>query len=252
MERLPDFDRPIAHRGLHDKSKGVIENSASAFAAALAAGFAMECDVQLTGDGKPMVFHDDSLERLTGHKGMVSTLSAGQFGRIPLIDSAAGDCPQRFEALLEQVAGRQLLVVEVKHQHSDLGQQEIARAVAGALAHYAGPVVVESFDPRLLTLIRAAGYRGHLGIILMRDSGRFGGPKGFLAEAYLRHMLHFPMTRFSFMSCMRTDLDLPMVRLLRALGLPVTAWTVRSAEEAGQALKRADQIVFEGFGPKIG
>ena len=246
------FDRPIAHRGLHDRAKGIIENSASAFAAALAGGYAIECDVQLSGDGKPMVFHDDDLERLTGQKGAVSSVSAGQVGRIPLLDSAASDTPQRFEALLEQVAGRQMLVVEVKHQHSDAARDEIAQAIAGALSAYQGPVVVESFDPNLLARIRQAGYRGALGIILMRDSGRFGGPKGFFAEAMLRHMLHFPMTRFAFMSCNKTDLDLPMVRFWRARGLPLTAWTVRTKDEAAAALAHADQIVFEGFVPDRG
>lgn len=252
MPSLPEFDRPIAHRGLHDRERGIIENSASAFAAALDHGFAIECDIQLSGDGKPMVFHDDTLERLTGQGGAVATVSAGQLGRIPLLDSTSRDCPQRLETVLEQVAGRQLLVVEVKHQHKKQAQEEIAVAVAGALAGYAGPVVVESFDPNLLTLLRAAGYRGPLGIILMRNIGQFGGPKGFFAEAYLRHMLHFPMTRFSFMSCSKADLDLPMVRLLRSFGLPVTAWTVRSVDEARAAASHADQIVFEGFDPNLG
>ena len=91
----------------------------------------MECDVQLSGDGKPVVFHDDDLERLTGQKGAVSTLSAGQLGRIPLLDSAAGDCPPRFEALLEAVAGRQLLVVEVKHQQTEAAQRQICRGRRG-------------------------------------------------------------------------------------------------------------------------
>ena len=252
MDSLPAFDRPIAHRGLHDRSKGVIENSLSAFAAAIESGFAMECDVQLSADGKPMVFHDDSLERLTGREGELSALTAEEIGSLPLLDSAAGECPPRFETVLEAVAGRQLLVVELKHQRSENTQKGLAQAVATALSGYRGPVVVESFNPNLLRFVRDAGYRGHLGIILMRNIGGFGGPKGFFQEAVLRHMLHLPMTRFSFMSCNRTDLDLPMVRLLRAFGLPVTAWTVRSRTDADEALAHADQIVFEGYVPTIG
>src|SRR4051794_2404055 len=56
--------RPIAHRGLHDKAKGVIENTVSAALAAVDAGYAIECDVQLTGDGEAVVFHDFTLDRL--------------------------------------------------------------------------------------------------------------------------------------------------------------------------------------------
>ncbi len=252
MERLPAFDRPIAHRGLNDRQKGVIENSLPAFAAAVENGFAMECDVQLSGDGKPIVFHDDDLGRLTGHKGTVSMLSAGQMTRIPLLDSADGACPPRFETLLETVAGRQLLVVELKQQQTGAAQKELAKVVADALADYEGPVVVESFDPRLLTRVRAAGYRGHLGIILMRNARWDDGKTGFVSEFILRHMLHYPMTRFSFMSVRRTDLDLPMVRFWRARGLPLTAWTVRSQDEADAVYVHSDQIVFEGFVPQIG
>jgi len=252
MENLPAFDRPIAHRGLHDRAAGVIENSLSAFSAALDAGFAMECDVQVSGDGKPVVFHDDDLKRLTGQDGLVSTPSAGQLGRIPLIGSAAGDCPPRFEDLLALVDGRQLLVVEVKHQYSDDMQRGVATAVADALADYGGPVVVESFDPNLLRFIREAGYRGHLGVIVARNTSPYRGVKGFFSELVLRHMLHYPMTRFSFISASQTDLDLPLVRFWRARGMPVTAWTIRNPEQAQAAHKHADQIVFEGFVPQIG
>jgi glycerophosphoryl diester phosphodiesterase len=59
------FSRPIAHRGLHDRSKGVIENTPSAFAAAIEHGYAIECDVQLSSDGVPFIFHDDEFGRLT-------------------------------------------------------------------------------------------------------------------------------------------------------------------------------------------
>ena len=252
MPRPLDFDRPIAHRGLHDRSAGVIENSLSAFSAAVENGFATECDVQLSSDGKPFVFHDDTLERLTGREGPVGSLSANELDKLPLLDSANGDCPPRFETLLEALNGEQLLVVEIKSQPDNASQRGVARAVAGALADYAGPVVVESFDPKLLTLVRAAGYAGPLGIILMRNIGKFGGPKGFFSEQVLRHMLHWPMTRFDFMSVNKTDLDLPMVRFWRAMGRPVTAWTIRSSAEAEGSRSGADQIVFEGFSPERG
>ena len=61
----PLFPNPVAHRGLHDRASGVIENSASAFEAAIIAGFAIECDVQLTSDGVPVIFHDNDMKRRT-------------------------------------------------------------------------------------------------------------------------------------------------------------------------------------------
>ena len=68
----PLFPNLIAHRGLHDRANGVIENSASAFEAAIAQGHAIECDIQLSNDGVPFVFHDDDGERLLGMPGAIS------------------------------------------------------------------------------------------------------------------------------------------------------------------------------------
>ncbi|MGB3335731.1 MAG: glycerophosphodiester phosphodiesterase family protein [Devosia sp.] len=68
----PMFSKPIAHRGLHDRAKGVIENTASAFEAAIAGGYAIECDLQLTSDGVPIIFHDSDMKRLLGKDGAVA------------------------------------------------------------------------------------------------------------------------------------------------------------------------------------
>ena len=66
---MPGLDwltaRPIAHRGLHDAAAGVIENTPSAFAAAIAGDYGIECDLQISADGEAMVHHDDALGRLT-------------------------------------------------------------------------------------------------------------------------------------------------------------------------------------------
>ena len=105
----PNFDRPIAHRGLHDRGRGIIENTASAFAAAIEGGYAIECDVQLSRDGIPMIFHDDDLDRLTGVSGPVGARTMAELSSYTLLDSAAGDTPQRFDEFLAQIGGRVLL-----------------------------------------------------------------------------------------------------------------------------------------------
>ncbi len=75
---------PIAHRGLHDRARGVVENSRAAAEAAIAAGYGIELDVQLTADGEAMVFHDDAMPRLTGEPGLVRDYTAAALGRIAL------------------------------------------------------------------------------------------------------------------------------------------------------------------------
>lgn len=246
----PLFDRPIAHRGLHDRAKGVIENSFSAFEAAIAGGYAIECDVQLSSDGVPYIFHDDELGRLTGANGRSDQITIADVTALPLLGSARGERPQRFTEFLAQAAGRTLLQIEVKQQSSAEGTTKLAETVTQALSTYAGPQVIESFDPNLLVALRRAGYRGKLGIITYGYDVAEWETKLTPGEKFaLRHLLHWPMTRFDFISCLDKDLNLPAVKLFRAFGLPVTTWTIRSQEAANAVAPGADQIVFEGFAP---
>ena len=251
MASRPKFDRPIAHRGLHDRAGGVIENSRAAFEKAIARGFTIECDVQLSSDGAPVIFHDDELERLTGAKGFVRDRTVAELTALPLLDSAAGDRPQRFAEFLEQIAGRTLLQIELKTQQGAAATDALARTAAEALAVYRGPVTVESFDPKLIELVRTHGFKGPVGIITYAydkpewEKGLTSGQK-----VVLRHLLHWPWSRFNFISCHFEALNLPAVRFFRSLGLPVTAWTIMDSRQAAVAAAGADQIVFEGFDPE--
>ena len=246
----PLFPRPIAHRGLHNRAGGVIENSAAAFEAAIARDFAIECDVQLTSDGVPVVFHDDEMQRLLGRTGAIADATSADVTATPLLGSAAGDCPQRFTDFLVQIAGRTLLQIELKHQRDVAGTQLLARSVAEALKSYRGPVTVESFDPNLLTAIRQFGFTGPRGIITYDYADASEDSHLTEAQRYtLRHLLHWHETQFDFISCDRKALELPAITFWRALGKPVTAWTIKSQADADAARQNVDQIVFEGFDP---
>lgn len=251
MARNPLFPNPIAHRGLHDISKGVIENSSSAFEAAIAGGYAIECDVQLSSDGIPYIFHDDELDRLVGRPGRSDEITMADVGALPLLHSSTGDRPQTFQAFLDQVAGRTLLQIELKRQYSPEKTEALAKAVTKALAAYRGPNVIESFDPHLLVAMRKAGYTGKLGIITYSwKIPDWDADIPASQKFVLRHLLHWPATRFDFISCHNVALDLPAVRFFHALGIPVTTWTIKSQADAERALARADQLVFEGFVPR--
>ena len=71
-----------AHRGLH--GGGRAENSLSAFKAAADAGFAIELDVRLSSDGVLMVFHDDTLDRMTEVTGRVDSVTAKELSALTL------------------------------------------------------------------------------------------------------------------------------------------------------------------------
>lgn len=250
MSAKPLFDRPIAHRGLHDRSKGIIENTASAFEAAWQHGFTIECDVQLSRDGIPMIFHDDDLDRLTGVAGPVSARSMAELSSYKLLGSAAGDTPQRFSEFLAQVDGRVLLQIELKQQPDQAATDVLAQTVLDALEGYRGPVTIESFDPRLLVALRRRGAAYPLGIVTYAyDEPEWEGDMPGSTKFVLRHLLHWPSTRFDFISCRHNALDLPAVKLFRSFGIPVTTWTITSSAAALAVMGKADQIVFEGFVP---
>ena len=142
--------RPVAHRGLHDAARGVVENTASAVQAAIDAGYAIEVDLQLTADGEAVVFHDDTLERLTRAAGRLIDLELRTVQAAPF--RAGGDRIQTLGELLDQVAGRATLVIELKSQWDTVGPLE--SRVARLLSTYRGPVAVMSFDTRSMAAMR--------------------------------------------------------------------------------------------------
>src|SRR3954452_20774269 len=104
--------RPIAHRGLHDAGKGIIENTASAAAAAIEGQYGIECDLQISADGEAMVFHDDTLDRLTEQRGPLAALTAAELRQVRYRNS--NDRIITLGELLDLVAERVTLVIELK------------------------------------------------------------------------------------------------------------------------------------------
>ncbi len=244
--------RPIAHRGLHDASRGVIENSISAARAAIAGGFSVECDVQLSADSDLVVFHDDTLERLTDGAGAVATHRADELRRLKL--RGGTEAIPSFSEFLGAIGGRTPIVVEIKSAFN--GDTTAALRAALALAHYDGPVAVESFDPDQIAFLRARAAAlgiAHrpLGVVGEAHYSQEDWPQLSAAQrAELTHFLHYKRTLPDFLSWNVRDLPHAIPLLMRdALRMPVTAWTVRSPEMAARAREWTDQIVFEGFAP---
>ena len=142
--RAPDWltARPVAHRGLHDRSRGIIENMPAAIAAAVAANFSFEVDLQITSDGEAMVHHDDELGRLTEGSGALLHKTAAE-----LTQAVFKETSERMMSLGDLCAlanGRVPMVLEVK-SHFD-GDRRLVARMADVLASYS-PVVGMSFDP---------------------------------------------------------------------------------------------------------
>jgi glycerophosphoryl diester phosphodiesterase len=238
--------RPIAHRGLHDVSQGRVENSLGALRAAMDAGYAAECDLRLSRDGKVFVFHDDALDSLTHETGLFANRDAAELEKMFLAGST-----DRIPSLADWLAvarGAAPLILELKSDFS--GQTALAGAVAATLDSYSGPVALKSFDPALIVNLRAARAPWPLGMVAQAaQTDLFPGLSRTQCDS-LRSFAHAAETQPDFLSWRAAELPQPICELARACaGIPVMAWTIRSPEQAAAARRHADQIVFEGFCP---
>jgi glycerophosphoryl diester phosphodiesterase len=247
--RAPDWltARPVAHRGLHDRSRGIIENMPGAAQAAIAGNFSIECDIQLTADGEAMVHHDDALGRLTEGTGALLGMTSTELRAIPFRDT-----PERMMSLGDLCAlvnGRVPLVIEVK-SHFD-GDRRLVKRMADVLASYAGPAVGMSFDPDQVLALRELIPKLPRGIIAQRrygdDSWNKLTPEQRQGMLYLRHAFR---TRPHFVAFWVDQLPATAPWIARNIfGLPLLTWTVRTAEQRERARRYADQMIFEGFVP---
>ena len=237
--------RPVAHRGLH--GNGIVENSLAAARAAIEANYAIEIDLQASADGEPVVFHDDTLERLTDESGPLGERSFAELTKIRL--KGTEETIPSFSEILDMVAGRTPILVELKSAWN--GETILAEKVARRLESYAGPVAVMSFDPVIVRALRKFAPGLPRGIVAQRW---YINPNwDFLAPArkhYLGLLLHIFRTQPHFVAY--GQFDLPAIAPLFAkylLGMPLLAWTVRVERERVKMRKWADQIIFEFVRP---
>lgn len=249
MTTLPAVFRqlPIAHRALHDKTDKRPENSRAAIRAAIAAGYGIEMDLQLSADGQAMVFHDYDLERLTGEKGALRLRTAAELGRIALLHGDGEGIPTLAE-VLELVGGRVPLLIELKDQDGAMGPDigGLGAATAAALAGYDGPVALMSFNPHAVAEM-AELLPGLPRGITTSDYDPEDWPLDKATCDRLREIPDFERTGSCFISHEARDLGRPRVAELKAAGVPILCWTIRSPEAEAEARKIADNVTFEGY-----
>lgn len=225
-----------AHRGLH--GEGAPENSLAAFARAAARGMGGECDVQISSDGCAMVFHDWTLDRMTGRAGAVAAHSAAELERLAL--AGTPERIVRLEGLLAAIAGRTPLLIELKARRT-VDPVPLCRAVRAALAGHHGEVAVMSFDPRVPRWFARNAPALVRGLVVTEENAR--GPGGLW-----RRRLALWHARPDFLAYDVRDLPSAFAAGQRARGLPLLAWTVRTPELRARAARHADAPIAEGAG----
>jgi glycerophosphoryl diester phosphodiesterase len=249
MSALPAafLARPIAHRALHDRTAGRPENSRAAVRAAVDAGYGIEIDLQPDADMVPMVFHDYDLKRLTGRAGRIRGHTAAELGRMALLGT--DETIPTLAEVLDIVAGRVPLLIEIKEQDGALGPNigPLEAATVAALKGYTGPVALMSFNPHSIAEI----FR------LAPDL-----PRGLTTSSYtpddwpltpaarrdeLREIPDYDRVGSSFISHEARGLARPRVAALKAAGAAVLCWTIRSPEAEAAARQIAQNVTFEGY-----
>lgn len=238
---------PIAHRALHDRKAGRIENSPSAVRAAVAAGYGIEIDLQLSRDGVAMVFHDDDLDRLTPETGPVSARTAAELGGIRLKDGS--DCIPTLAEVLEMVGGRVPLLIELKDQTRRLAETDgaLERATAATLKGYGGPVALMSFNPSCIAHLARLAPDLPRGITTAAYDLKGWYPLDRASRARLRAIPDYDTVQASFISHEARDLKRRRVAELKAQGAAILCWTIRSAAAEAEARAIADNVTFEGY-----
>lgn len=248
--RAPDWlaARPVAHRGLHDISRGIVENMPGAVQAAISGNFSIEVDIQLSADGEAMVHHDHALGRLTEATGPVVAKTAAELKAIKFKDT-----PERMMSLIDLcaiVAGRVPLVIEVKSRFD--GDRKLVTRMAEVLASYQGQAVGMSFDPDQVLALRELLPSRPRGIVAQRSyEDEYWAdltPQQRDSMLYLRHGFR---TQPHFVAFKVDHLPAPAPWIARnVFGCALLGWTVRTPEQRKRVGQYADQMIFEGFVPQ--
>lgn len=239
-ERL--FSPAIAHRGLWAPG-GAPENSLGAFQAACAAGYGIELDVRLSADGEAMVFHDERLERMTNGEGRVADHTAADLCALRLVGTDE-PIPTLAEALVE-VGHRAMILIELKTPFGEVGPLE--KRVSEVLLDHNGPTALIGFNP----YSHAWFAQHHPQILRGLDSYAWRdeaadkvAPEQRRAFAALEQV---ELARPDFLALGLDILPSPKADVLRAAGMPVIAWTVRSPDDWSAVSDHCDNFIFEGF-----
>lgn len=238
--------KPLAHRALHDASHGIYENCRSAIIAAINNDYAIEIDLQLSSDGRAVVFHDDTLDRLTNKSGNVADYSAAQLAQITV--GTGSDVIETLEEILQLINGQVPVLIELKDQSRRLSQTDgrLEQATYEALSTYQGPAAVMSFNPHMIAIMAQLTPDLPLGL----TTGSFQDPNWGIDEmriAHLSEIADYDPKRYSFVSHFALELTVPRIQALKDQGAAIFTWTIRSPEAEAIARQTVDNITFEGY-----
>lgn len=249
MKRDPETIRnfyhvEFAHRGLYLKDQSVPENSLAAFRRAVEKGYGVELDVQLSKDGRVMVFHDDTLTRMCGVDGNIWDYAFDELREFR--QKGTDETIPLFTEVLDILKeGTGPLLVELK---TGPRNNELAEKTYAFLKEYPGVYCIESFNPFLVNWFRKNAPEVFRGQLATRASDYSSYPK--LAQKLLANCRFSALNRPDFIAY-NLEAEIPAhVKKLRKKGVLLVAWTARDEAKAEETEKAFDAVIFEHYEPK--
>lgn len=236
-----------AHRGLHNNKAGIPENSLTAFEKAAAAGYGIELDVHLTRDKIPVVFHDDTLDRVCSVSGKIEDRTYEQLKELRLYGT--NEPIPTLTEVLDLVNSRVPLIVEMKIERTDVSVCEYADRI---LRQYKGVYCIESFNPLGLLWYRKNNpevVRGQLSKDFT-NNGKNG--EQTIIHRIIKNLLCNFLTKPDFVAYDYKGSHCLSRRICRSLYKNLSvAYTIKSQEQLDQSAKDFDLFIFEQFEPKL-
>lgn len=240
-QKAPFMGQNIAHRGLHTEDKTIPENSLAAFRRAVGRGYGVELDVQLSRDGRVVVFHDDTLSRVCGVDGRVDEYTYAELSEMRLCGT--DERIPLFSDVLVTINGKTPIICELKTgRHNN----ELCEKTLKLISAYSGDLCIESFDPTIVAWFRVHApeiLRGQLATTFEDYTG--GGMNPALAFALENTLLNV-LSRPHFIAYRIGEKPLA-VKLSEALGAMKVGWTSHNnVNEQGR-----DTVIFEFYEPEV-
>jgi Glycerophosphoryl diester phosphodiesterase len=233
----------IAHRGLHDITKGIPENSLPAFEKAVENNVAIQLDLHLLKDGQIVVFNDDNLKRMTGINKNIDDCTYEDIKSLKLLNTNE-EIPL-FKDVLNLVDGKVLLNIEFKYSNIyDINVGELEQRASDMLKHYNGKFLVQSFNPYSLKWFKdnkPEFIRGQLSYDFRdKNINKF---KKFM----LQYMLLNYITEPDFISYDVHSISKRQADEVKELGLPLLLWNIRTPEDLELAKKYSNSFIYENL-----
>lgn len=227
----------IGHRGYPAKYP---ENTILSFKKAIECGAdGIEMDVHLSSDGKPFIFHDFSLERLTDRRGMIYDTPSNELKRTRL--KGSGQTVPSLEDVLEEL-GKARIFLELKTV-DDKGKfyyPTLAEKVSKIIGEYNlyREITVISFDPFVLERVRGLDRRITIGLDYERESHNLF-KKESLRNYAERISLDYFIPEWSLL------MDSGFVKEEMPVNGEIYVWTVNDGSKINSFIKKPRGIITD-------